>query len=290
MSGPLVNSNGYHISGTTAQRPGSAAVGITYFDTTLGRLFVYDGAAWVEAGAAAAGSGVGGDGSDAALAGGAGAVGTTTTDGGDGGDATIAAGAGGAKTDTGAASGGAGGAASLTSGVGGATASAGSDAAGAAGDVAITAGDGGAASAGTGDGGAGGDVSLEPGAGGTSAGGDAGAPGKIHLNGFVAGFKAQVIDMADAAVTLTRVPGTPDGTLLTGNILFVDPNGNNEDLLLPPEADMVDVLLIIKNTGGEHIVLKNDADGAVGTIEDAEAAIVHCDGTTWRIVQFVETT
>ena len=60
--------------------------------------------------------------------------------------------------------------------------------------------------------------------------------------------------------------------------------------MLPPEADMANAMLIIKNTGGEHIALQNDAGGAIGTIEDGEFAIVHCDGTTWTIIQAVETT
>jgi hypothetical protein len=105
-------------------------------------------------------------------------------------------------------------------------------------------------------------------------------------------WEAQTIDMADAAVTLTKTVGSPAGTYLSGNLLLVDPNsgGVSENLLLPPEADMADQLLIIKCTGGEHIAVQNDAGGAVCTVEDAEAAILHCDGTTWNKIQFVETT
>ncbi len=105
-------------------------------------------------------------------------------------------------------------------------------------------------------------------------------------------FEAQTIDMSDAAVTLTKVPGTPSGTLLYGNWLLVDPNssGAAEVLKMPPEADCANEIYVIKNTGGEHITLQNDAAGAIGTIEDAEAAILHCDGTSWTIIQVTETT
>lgn len=165
------------------------------------------------------------------------------------------------------------------------------------GDLSVKAGDGSAGGAHTSNnpnGGAGGSVIITAGAGGAAgAGGSgvAGAPGAIELEGFVKGYKVQVIDMADAAVTLTRVPGTPVGTLLTGNILFVDANSSgSENLLLPPEADMTDVLLIINNTGGETINLQNDAGGAVATIATAEDCFAHCDGTTWRTIQHATTT
>ena len=109
-------------------------------------------------------------------------------------------------------------------------------------------------------------------------------PGYVKVNSFAGLVKAQTIDMADTTVTLTR-------TTLTGNWLLVDPNGAGAEILkLPPEADMTNVLLIIKNTGGEDITLQNDAGGAIGTIATAECAWVHCDGTNWTIIQAVETT
>lgn len=217
---------------------------------------------------------------------GAGEAGTTGTAGASG-AVTITAGAAGTATT---GTGGAGGAIAIT-GVAGGAASGAAGTGGAGSSVSITGGAGGAdGQGGSGTGGVGGSVTLTAGAGG--AGNTAGAPGSVSISGFGKLFGAQVIDMADAAVTLTRVPGTPTGTTLSGNVLFVDPNSMqaSENLLLPHEADMSGALLIIKNTGGENIALQNDAGGAVGTIEDAEAAIVHCDGTTWRIIQFTETT
>ncbi len=99
---------------------------------------------------------------------------------------------------------------------------------------------------------------------------------------------AQTIDMADAAVTLTRVAGTPTGTYMAGNLLLVDANsGTTENLLLPPEGDMTNELILIENTGGETINLQNDAGGAVATIATATAAFAHCDGTTWTAIQAI---
>lgn len=41
--------HGHDISGTTAQRPTNADIGCRYFDTTLGKMLVYNGTAWVDA-------------------------------------------------------------------------------------------------------------------------------------------------------------------------------------------------------------------------------------------------
>jgi hypothetical protein len=89
--------------------------------------------------------------------------------------------------------------------------------------------------------------------------------------------------MADAGVTLTLVPGTPTGTLMTSNVLSVDANSaGTEILLLPPEADFVG-LLLLRNTGGESIVVKEDAGvTTIDTIATAEFGIFFCDGTAWQ--------
>lgn len=94
----------------------------------------------------------------------------------------------------------------------------------------------------------------------------------------------QTVDMAGSTVTLTINQGAPTGTLLTGNILYVDPNiaGPSSDLLLPPEADCVGLMLDIVNTGGEGIVIKDDAGTLLLSLETANTARVLCDGTTWR--------
>lgn len=103
--------------------------------------------------------------------------------------------------------------------------------------------------------------------------------------------KAQTIAMGDAAVVLTKIVGSPAGTLLTGNWLLVDAeSGLTENLDLPPEADMVDELLLIKNTGGETINLRTDAGAAVATIATGETCFVHCDGANWTVMQHVFTT
>lgn len=246
------------------------------------------------AGGAGSGTGAGGATSITGGASGSGATGNGGAASVTGGAALSTNGTGGASSVTGGVGkgSGAGGAASLIGGAGGASGT------GAGGAVTIT---GGASGTGaTGNGGAvnisggaasstngnGGSITLTPGA---LAG--TGAPGKVHLDGFVHNCTAQTIAMNDAAVTLTRIPGTPTGTLLSGNWLLVDAeSGTSEDLLLPPEADCADVLLFIKNTGGETINLQNDAGGALATIATSETCFAQCDGTDWTVMQHVFTT
>ncbi len=200
-----------------------------------------------------------------------------------GGAITIIAGDGStAGTDGGAnPAGGAGAALTIATGTGGAQVD-GTGNGGVGGALALTADPGGAAAGGTGDGGAGGGVTITAGAGGTSSGGVAGAPGGVTIAGGVLFQTVQTIDMLNTNVTMTLVPGTPTGTLLTGNIMYVDAtSGGTENLLLPPEGDCTGLFLVIENTGGESIIVQNDAGGAVVTLETLNVAYCVCDGTTW---------
>ena len=182
---------------------------------------------------------------------------------------------------TAGAVGGAGGALSLVSGTGLTGDTAGNG--GVGGAIIITAGAGGDSGAGAGVGGTGGTITLTAGAGGGAGGGTAGIPGKVDIAAGLLHIGVQTIDMADTTVVTTLVPGTPAGTLITGNILYVDANGAGAEILnLPHEADGDGVLLVVVNTGGESITIQNDAGGAVLTLETLNTAFLVCDGTTWR--------
>lgn len=96
---------------------------------------------------------------------------------------------------------------------------------------------------------------------------------------------AQVLDMNDATVQLTMDNSTLAGTLLTSNVMRVDPNssGAGEDLELPAEADAAGVVLWIYNTGGENIVVKDDSGvTTIDTIATTEFGFFFCDGTAWH--------
>lgn len=115
--------------------------------------------------------------------------------------------------------------------------------------------------------------------------GDATTTEQITAAGLFALNTAQVLDMNDATVQLTVDTGATAGTLLTSNIMMVDPNsaGASEDLELPPEADVPGVVLWIYNTGGESIVVKDDSGvTTVDTIATTEWGVFFCDGTSWH--------
>ena len=98
-------------------------------------------------------------------------------------------------------------------------------------------------------------------------------------------LKGEAIDMADATHTLL-VKGTAASaqTKITSNVLIVDPNssGSTENLDLPAEALCTGLLLIVLNSGGEGIVIRDDAAATKLTLDTAQAGLLYCDGTTWR--------
>jgi hypothetical protein len=268
----------------TGGTPGATGTGgaVTITSGAGGATSGVSGAVAVSSGSTTAASATGA----VSIGSGAGAASAAATAGGASGTLTVSTGAGGANTGgaTGEA-GGAGGAMTVSTGAGGATNSTGAHDGGAGGDLGITAGNGGAASAGTGDGGDGGTITLTPGTGGATTGGAVGAIGQVKAAGLFALNTAQVLDMSDATVQLTVDPGSTAGTVLTSNIMMVDPNssGAGEDLELPPEADVPGVVLWIYNTGGENIVVKDDSGGTtVDTVATTEFGFFFCDGTAWH--------
>jgi len=92
------------------------------------------------------------------------------------------------------------------------------------------------------------------------------------------------VNMNDAAHALVLGTAGAGETKLTGNLVVCDPNsgGASEDLTLPAEASMTGVMLMIVNSGGEGIVVKDDGAGTVVTLDTAQHGLVFCDGTTWR--------
>lgn len=130
-----------------------------------------------------------------------------------------------------------------------------------------------------------GDLQLEPGKG-------IKARGQTALMTLLSGatsllaLKSEAVAMADATHTLL-VTGTAASaqTKITSNVLVVDPDssGSTEILLLPAEALCAGLLLIVLNSGGEGIVIKEDASSTtILTIDTAQSGLLFCDGTTWR--------
>jgi hypothetical protein len=92
-----------------------------------------------------------------------------------------------------------------------------------------------------------------------------------------------VVPMADAAHALVYGTAGAGETKLTSNIALVDPDSGqaSEILTLPPVATSIGVQLVIVNTGGEGIVVKDVAAATIITLDTAQHGLVVCDGTNW---------
>jgi hypothetical protein len=110
------------------------------------------------------------------------------------------------------------------------------------------------------------------------------AAGAIQATQPVTFPQVTTVDMADAAHALVLGTAGAAQTKLLGNIVFCDPNsgGASEILTLPPEASSTGLVIYLFNTGGEGIVVNDDAAATVVTLDTAQHALLACDGTTWR--------
>lgn len=70
------------------------------------------------------------------------------------------------------------------------------------------------------------------------------------------------------------------------NIMCLDPGGAHRDVTMPAEALVKGCTYLIFNhaDAAENLVVKNDAAGAIATINQSEVGIIHCDGATWTVV------
>lgn len=80
---------------------------------------------------------------------------------------------------------------------------------------------------------------------------------------------------------------TGDKTLTTSDAKYqkLDPGGTNRNITLPAEADSKGLDFVIQNAadGSENLVIKDDAGSpaTIVTLNQNEAAILVCNGTTW---------
>lgn len=177
---------------------------------------------------------------------------------------------------------------SIGAGAGSDAAGTSADGGGAGGNMVVAAADGGAGAPTNGVGGDGKNVIFTPGDGGAADGsGVDGDPGALILSGGL--FRRatpQSIDCDGGSVTLTLNPGTPAGTLMTSNVLYVDPDVAGADegtIVLPPEADWIGGILYVVNVGnGENLVINSDAPALVVNCTQNEVSVIFNDGTTLR--------
>jgi len=106
---------------------------------------------------------------------------------------------------------------------------------------------------------------------------------RVTLGKVIAYAAPTVVDMADAAGALVYGTAGAGEFKVTSNIIQVDPNSGqaSEILTLPPVATSVGVMLVLINTGGEGVVVKDVATATIITLDTAQRGLVVCDGTTW---------
>jgi hypothetical protein len=107
---------------------------------------------------------------------------------------------------------------------------------------------------------------------------------RITLGKVIAYSAPTVVNMADAAGALVYGTAGAGEFKVTSNIIQVDPNSGqaSEILTLPPVATSVGVMLVLINTGGEGVVVKDVATATIITLDTAQNGLVVCDGTNWR--------
>ena len=96
---------------------------------------------------------------------------------------------------------------------------------------------------------------------------------------------------ADGAVYLPNALGVltlaANLTLTRGyrQLLRIDPGGSARDVLLPPEENGLWFFIANAADAAENLVVKEDSDTTtIATLNQNEAALFHCDGTTWYLV------
>jgi hypothetical protein len=106
---------------------------------------------------------------------------------------------------------------------------------------------------------------------------------RITLGKVIAYSAPTVVNMADAAGALVYGTAGAGEFKVTSNFIQVDPNSGqaSEILTLPPVATSVGVMLVLINTGGEGVVVKDVATATIITLDTAQRGLVVCDGTTW---------
>lgn len=68
-----------------------------------------------------------------------------------------------------------------------------------------------------------------------------------------------------------------------GPAVFCDPGGAGIDLLLPAEAEGLAFVIFNTADAAEAIAVKEDSDTTtIITLDQNQAGLVVCDGTTWR--------
>jgi hypothetical protein len=127
-----------------------------------------------------------------------------------------------------------------------------------------------------------GDLQLEPGKG-------IKARGQTALMTILSGatsllaLKSEAITCAAAHALLVSGTAAANQTVITSNVLLIDPGGAGRNITLPAEASSTGLFLLIFNTANaaEALTIKDDGGGDIIVLDQNQHGIVFCNGTTF---------
>mgnify|MGYP003115076454 FL=1 len=127
-----------------------------------------------------------------------------------------------------------------------------------------------------------GDLQLEPGKG-------IKARGQTALMTLLSGatsllaLKSEAITCADNHTLLVSGTAAANQTVITSNVLLIDPAGSGRNITLPAEASSTGLFLLIFNTadGAEALTIKDDGGTDIIVLDQNQHGIVFCDGTNF---------
>jgi|TARA_R100000455_G_scaffold22791_1_gene11892 hypothetical protein len=127
-----------------------------------------------------------------------------------------------------------------------------------------------------------GDLQLEPGKG-------IKARGQTALMTLLSGatsllaLKSEAITCADNHTLLVSGTAAANQTVITSNVLLIDPAGSGRNITLPAEASSTGLFLLIFNTadGAEALTIKDDGGTDIIVLDQNQHGIVFCDGTSF---------
>ena len=127
-----------------------------------------------------------------------------------------------------------------------------------------------------------GDLQLEPGKG-------IKARGQTALMTLLSGatsllaLKSEAIACADNHTLLVSGTAASNQTVITSNVLLIDPAGSGRNITLPAEASSTGLFLLIFNTadGAEALTIKDDGGTDIIVLDQNQHGIVFCNGTSF---------
>ena len=127
-----------------------------------------------------------------------------------------------------------------------------------------------------------GDLQLEPGKG-------IKARGQTALMTLLSGatsllaLKSEAITCAANHALLVSGTAAANQTVITSNVLLIDPAGSGRNITLPAEASSTGLFLLIFNTadGAEALTIKDDGGTDIIVLDQNQHGIVFCDGTNF---------